>query len=465
MSLTIYTPEQGDVLDHMGERDGILLVHAGPGTGKSFMAKEVVKLLQPESCLYTAFNKAIVQEGISRFKGFNVECKTLHALAWRYVKPTQEISDISYKCIEENMPYKAKRRVIDAINDFYVSASIDMYEFLDEHFEENRDKKLRDISIKYIEKMIAGQINPTFNFLLKYFHLCLVEKTVVCSYDLVILDEINDTTAVSLEIFKLIQAPKKLGLGETNQAIYDFLNLVDGFELLEGQAEVLPLTQSFRCSSEIAKDLQTFMRRDVNPDFKFVGTDEPVKNGKYLYCTLTNAMIIKQINARISDNKGFHLLRNINEIFAYPMAIVTAGRGKAVYQKKYKFLEDEFKEYEKIRRHGDSWLQYLRDYIDDQETKSAVTLLTSLQRKNINLFDLYNQAKEAEDDFDYTIATVYTSKGLEFEDVYIADDLNARVRKIRDDGGIQTHDDLVAFRCYYVAVSRCGENLLNATAL
>ncbi len=465
MTMTIYTPEQHDVLDWMAERKGILLVGAGAGTGKSFMAKEVVKLLEPNTCLYTAFNKAIVKEGVARFRGYNVECRTMHSLAWNFVKPTREINDISYKCIEENMPYKAKRRIIDAINDFFVSDSVDMYQYMEEVFDDPREQKYAPIAVKYIEMMINQELDPTFNFLLKYFHLCLAQGTAKCHYDLVILDEINDTTAVVLEIFKLIQAPKKLGLGETHQAIYDFLNLVDGFELLEDEADVLRLTQSFRCSEKIAHKIQKFYQKDVTDEFKFVGTDEPIRNGKTLYCTSTNAAIIKEIHQRIASNKGFHLLRDLKEIFAYPMAIITAGRGKEVYQKKYRFLEDEYKEFQKTERRGESWLQYLVNFVDDQETKSAVSLLTGLNRKGVNLFELYKQAQNAEDDFDYTIATVYTSKGLEFETVYIADDLNARIKKIRDDGGIQTHDDLVAYRCYYVACSRCGVDLQNALAL
>jgi len=462
-AFTKYTPEQGDVLDWFPENNGILLVHAGPGTGKSFMSREVAEALDPPRALYTAFNKAIVMAGIPRFKGLNVECKTMHALAYRYTKPKGEISDISYKCITEKIPYKQKKMVIDAINEFYVSDSTDMFLYMNEHFPIT--KKLRDISLKYIQLMIDQKINPTFNFMLKFFHLCLVAGSVKCEYDLVILDEINDTTAVALEIFKLIKAPKKLGLGETNQAIYDFLNLVDGFELLENEATVLPLTQSFRCSENIARKLQQFMRDDVNPDFKFIGTSEPVRNGKELYVTATNGSIVRKISERISVGQGFKLLRNISEIFAYPMAIVTAGGGKAVYQSKYRFLEDEYREYKKSSNTKVSWFQHLLEWVDDQETKTAVNLLLGLKRNGVNLFALYADAKKVKVDDDYTIATVFTSKGLEFETVEICDDLNARIKKIRDAGGIQTHDDLVAFRCYYVAVSRCGVNLINATAL
>lgn len=473
MTIVKYTPEQGDLLDYVASMPivplppstGIVLVAAGAGTGKSFMSRKVVDQETPKKGLYTAFNKAIVIEGIERFKGTHVECKTMHALAYKYVRPSKQIEDLTYTCITENISYKMKFTIIKAIDMFYVSASTDMHVFLDDFFaDEDKAKQLTDLSVKYIEKMVVKELNPTFNFLLKYFHLMLVEGSVECKYDLVILDEINDTTAVVLEIFKLIDAPKKLGLGETNQAIYQFLNLVDGFEELS-DSPLLSLTQSFRCSTQIAKDIQDFMQKDVSEDFKFVGTDEPVQNGKYLYCTMTNALIIDEICTRLSAGKGFKLLRKPADIFACPLALMAVSGGKEPYQKKYKFLVDEFKNYQNAPSKGLSFFQYLLEHVDDTEIQNAVRLLMSFRKRNINLFDIYKRAKSAKVDPSYTIATVFTSKGLEYETVTIADDLNTKITSIRDNGGIETEEDLVAYRCYYVACSRAGINLHNARML
>lgn len=460
-----YTPEQHEILDWVGDNDGILLVSAGAGTGKSFMAKQVANQLQPKAGLYTAFNKAIVQEGVSRFKGTNMECKTLHALAYKYVQPKSGIEDLTYTCIKENISYGMKYKIINGINMFFVSASVDMYEFFEEYYEiEPAKEKLTAISTSYIDKMVDGTINPTFNFLLKYFHLMLVEGDIDCKYDLVILDEINDTTAVSLEIFKLINAPKKLGLGETNQAIYQFLNLVDGFEELSEEPQ-LSLTQSFRCSEKIAADIQKFMRKDVNENFTFVGTDEPVANGKTLYCTMTNALIINEIYERLEAGKGFYLLRKPADIFAAPLALMAVSSGKKPYQKKYKFLLEEYEHWQDSPTRGQTFFQYLLDHVDDTEISNAVRLLLSFKRRGINLFDVYKRAKEAPVDHLYTVATVFTSKGLEYEDVFIAGDLNTKIISIRENGGIKTEEDLVAYRCYYVACSRAGTNLHNADVL
>lgn len=462
-----YTPEQHEVLDHATDPDikGILLVEAGAGTGKTFIAKQIVAHLKPKKGLYTAFNKAIVEDGAKHFEGTGMSCKTLHALAYAYVRPENDIEDLSYSCIEENIPYGRKYEVITAINVFYVSAHTDVWEFCEEHFKEHESpEELSDLVGKYVNKMVEGAINPTFNFLLKYFHLMLVEGSVDCYYDLVILDEINDTTAVALEIFRLIQAPKKLGLGETNQAIYSFLNLVNGFEILS-EHPVIKLTQSFRCSTRIAERIQTLMREDVSEDFTFYGTDDPVRNGKTLVCTFTNATIVQAITERLESGRGFKLLRNISEIFSLPLAIVAASQGKQVYQKKYKHLEEEYKNYCETRKQGESYLMHLLDHFEDPETKSAVALLNYLRKRNLNIFALYKKAKEVTVDEDYVIATVYTSKGLEFETVHIAEDLNSRLHAIKEKGGIEDHDDLVVYRCYYVAASRAGVNLLNAKAL
>ena len=464
MNIIKYTDEQHNVLDHIELNDGITLVSAVAGSGKTFIGKQIVTLLNPDKVLYTAFNKAIVQAGELRFQGTNTECKTFHALAYKYVRPGK-IEDFTYSCITENITYTKKALIIKAVDMFFVSSSVDMYEYMEDFFKAEKGKKqLVELSTKYIEMMVDKKLNANYNFLLKYFHLMLVEGTVTCEYDLIILDEINDVTAVSLEIFKLIKAPKKLGLGETNQAIYKFLNLVDGFEELK-EATVLNLTQSFRCSTSIASKVEFFMKSEVSEDFNFIGTNEPVKNGKSLYCTLTNALIIKEVSVRIDARKGFYLLRKIQDIFACPLALVTASSGKVPFQKKYKFLVDEYNYYQERRSKGQSFLKYLLEHVDDDEIQNAVKLLMSFNRQNINIFDVYKKAKSATLDKDYTIATVFTSKGLEFENVHIADDINNSIQRIRDDGGIQSEDDLVTYRCAYVACSRCGVNLSNAKFL
>lgn len=466
MSIIKYTPEQADIMDDVVDLEGILLVSAGAGTGKSFIAEQIARSLKPKRGLYTAFNKAIVKEGIKRFEGTRMECRTMHSLAYGFSNPNnRQIEDLTYSCITENITYSKKSSIIKGIDMFFVSSSTDMYEFFDEYFEHEVDKeRLSELCVKYIELMINGKISPTFNFLLKYFHLALVEGATDIKYDLVILDEINDTTAVVLEIFKLLNAPKKIGLGESHQAIYQFLNLVDGFEELK-DASVKNLTHSWRCSEGIAKKIESFYRREADKSFKFIGTSEPVENGKDLYCTLTNASIIDRISVCLKINKQFTLLRRPEDIFACPLALTTANSGREPYQKKYKFLAKEYEYYQDQPAGNKSFFHYLLDHVDDVEISNGVRLLMKFRKEGINIFDIYKRTKNAKSDEKYTIATVFTSKGLEFERVYIANDLNNNIERIRENGGIKSLEDLVGYRCYYVACSRAGKQLINASCL
>jgi superfamily I DNA/RNA helicase len=460
------TPEQYEIREHLTHEDGIVLVSAGPGTGKTFIAEQLIQALSPTTVLYTAFNKAIVAEAKERFGSSEVECKTLHAVAYKYTNPNKDIRPTNYRDLPKKLSYNLKYLVLQGLENFFVSSSADMWEFFEFYFEEEEEKELLVTSATdLVDEMLSKTVPWSFSFMLKYFHLMLLETPDICSYGLVILDEINDTTAVALEIFKLLKSPKKLGLGEPHQAIYSFMNLVNGFEELE-DVPIYPLTYSFRCSTDIASKIERFMQKDVEKTVSFKGTDKPVKNGKFLYCTMTNASIISELVTRLSNNKGFILLRKPVDIFACSLAVLSASNGKQVYQTQYKYLHDVHENWvnDPHKKHA-TFFKYLLEELKDQEVHSAVRLLLGLVQKGVNLFDLYSKVKAHKQGGDYTIATVYTSKGLEFETVTLADEFDSLIRNIRLNGGIQTKEELVTYRCYYVAASRAGVNLLNANAL
>ena len=136
-----------------------------------------------------------------------------------------------------------------------------------------------------------------------------------------------------------------------------------------------------------------------------------------------------------------------------------------MYQHKYKFLEKEYKKYAKNYTRRMTFFSYLLQEVGDDETRSAISLLSSLASSNTNIFELYKKAKEAKADPKVVIATAFTAKGLEFETVHVNNDLNNAVSKVIEFGGVQTEEDLVTMRVYYVACSRAGTNLYNATHL
>jgi len=459
------------------ETEPFFLVKAKAGTGKSYTSYKLVDHLSPKKALYTAFNKAIITEGSATLKPLGVECRTFHALAYNIVKSKLPIESFTYTSINENLSYNYKKLVIDAMDEFYRSASLETEEFIHNYLEDKLSKysivtdpvRLKELqkylevtTDKYINLMIEQKIPPTFNYLLKWLHFLLANGEININYDLVIMDEIQDTTGVVLEIFKLITATKKIGLGDPHQSIYLFMNLVNGFEVLK-DIPILELTQTFRCSTEIASNIQAFGKHWLNPTFKFAGIDHPMKDGKTAFITATNAAIVRQINILHREGKGYILTRPIKEIFAASLAVVTAAKGKAVYHKQYKFLETEYRNFQKT--HYRSFLQYLAAEVQEEEIQNTVKLLNQFRAEHINIFDVMNEAKASKRDPRITVGTAFSLKGMGYETVHIDNDMNTQVQRVIDNGGPTTEKELVTMRLFYVAASRARCNLYNAEAL
>jgi len=440
------------------QRNGkIVLVDAGAGTGKSSTGLAIVDEIKPPKALYTAFNKAIVEEGREKFTS-NVECKTYHALALSYVRPKLKIEYFSYLCIKEKLGYIEKAAIINVMDAFFRSSSTNMYDYFKEYLD---DEKLEAIAANYVEGMVNDTVAPTFNFLLKMFHLMLLEGQVDPGYDMVIVDEIQDSTAVALEIFKLLKAPYKIGLGDQDQAIYLFMDLVNGFEVLEDTV-ILPLLKSFRCSTELAEHVQNFGSDYIRKDFVFKGTDSPIEDGLTAYITATNAGIISRINELHKSNQGYILTRAIKDIFACPLALVTAASGKEVYHKKYKFLEKEYRKYTLSGAKG--FYSYLSKHVQDEEIQNAIKLLLNFKSKGVNIFDVMAKAKSIKKDRKVTVGTAFSLKGLGYSTVYVESDLNTMVGNILETG-VETQEDLVVMKLYYVACTRCRKHLNGALHL
>ena len=473
------TNEQITILNAVKESADkhITLIDAKAGTGKTYLSYKIVEMLKPQKALYTAFNKAIVEEGKQVFANYNVECRTLHSLAYAYVKPKKQIEAFTYTCITENIPYTHKRIIINALDEFFRSDSLDSSEFINNYIHAAIEKeqyngfieasanvhkiafKLIALANKYLNLMMEEKIPPTFNYLLKWFHYLLAESELDINYDLVLIDEIQDTSGVMLEIFKLLPAKYKVGAGDVDQRLYHFMNLVNGFELLTN-AKVYPLTQTFRCSTEIAEQIEQFGKRYLHNSFHFIGIDHPIADGKTAYITSTNAGIVAVINQLHREGKGYVLTRPIKDIFAAPLAVVTASKGKAVYHKQYKFIEDEYKVWREQRIHR-TFLVHLLCEVDDEEIHNTVELLQSFNAMRINIFDVLNEAKKVKKNPLITVGTAFSLKGLAFETVHIHSDLNKAVEQIIKKG-VHVEEDMVTLRLYYVAASRARRNLHNA---
>ena len=118
------TLEQQQVVDTVCSSIGegkIIAVEAVAGSGKTSTAKAVIETYKPKQGFYTAFNKAIVTDSADKF-GNLIDCKTIHSLAYRYIKPKKPIEELTVLSIKEDLDYETKTTIINLLDSFFRSS-------------------------------------------------------------------------------------------------------------------------------------------------------------------------------------------------------------------------------------------------------------------------------------------------------------------------------------------------------
>lgn len=445
----ILTEEQQSILSTL-ESSPVVCVSAKAGCGKTSTCLAVVAQFKPKHGLYTAFNKSIVEEAKEKFPS-SMNCQTKHAFALKYVRPKKKIEPFTYLCIKEDLSYPDKKTIIDAMDAFFLSSSIDMDDYL-----ECIESPLAEIATKYIHQMIDDQISPTFNFLLKYLHLQLHQGIITIDLDMAILDECQDTTAVFFEIFMLINATRKFIVGDPHQNIYGYMNTVNAFDLIH-DVPVLPLTTTFRCSSHIVSRVQDFGAKYLEKSFHYIGMGTDVLDRSIAYIARTNGGILMRIDDLISEGQSFTLTKPIKELLALPMALANVSSGRPVFHKQYMYLEKEYKKYALSGNKG--FFNYLKTYVDDEELHGAISFMMRLTEKKINIFQLKKDVEAMKPNPLIYVVTAHSFKGREVGTVYIENDLNNSTEKAIAEYNRQE------LNLSYVAATRAKHTLLNCKFL
>jgi superfamily I DNA/RNA helicase len=278
------------------------------------------------------------------------------------------------------------------------------------------------------------------------------------------IDEAGDLTDLTIEIFKLLPATKKIIAGDPFQSIFSFMKCSNAFEYFKGEGISAPLTKTFRCSVPIANSIEKFVKTYLDKDFKFVGNKYPTsyKIKTKAYLSLTNAGLLAEMIELMKRKVPFKTTKDINSILEFPLVLANVTNGKPIKDTKYKAIELLRKSWIK---HSDSpkfikqypnELMYIKDKLkEDEEVKLACSVVLSNGSKVINTITKYAKTCNA-GPTDITLSTAHSSKGMTFDSVTIADDFNQRMVS-------KPSDEL--FRLYYVAGTRARVELNNALLL
>lgn len=468
------TKEQQAILSHIQSTEGLTLISSIAGSGKTTMLVAIARAIPHSHGLYLAYNKSVAVSSARKFPP-TTECSTTHSLAYRAVVGPYKLKlgTFTQKSISSKIHYDDRVRIVDIIRMFCLSRFTSFDTFAaDQLLPTNLVPQCKH----YLGLMQTASIECTHDFYLKLFHLGLESGSITYPpFDFVMLDEAGDLNEVTLEIFKLLPTKRRIAVGDERQNIYQFNHTINCFKVLENQGPLFRMTKTFRTDSHIAQRIEKFCKTYFDPTMSYTGvnlSDKTIHTRAYL--TRTNAALIDHMITLNSQNIPYSLVRSPFEIFKLPLMLCTIKYQGFISEPQYNYLQediDTWYEDSDLQLRYRSPLLYLGSlYSDDVQLSQAIRLVT--RHRKALIFDTYERAKShATSQQTYTLATVHSCKGLEFDEVTIAPDLNESLSDLVSlvSSGKSLSEltplDHEALNLYYVAITRCAKQLNNAVHL
>ena len=465
------TKQQQEILESVQKYKSIK-INAFAGTGKTTTLKLIADTYKDKKILYLAFNSAIKNEATTIFPN-NTHVKTTHGLAFGAVKKntTIDLNKITnYRAIDISKEFEVTyNQAVGALKIFENFCNSIQAEIEPKDIEHKTAKNMFD-------RMLISLLKPTHSFYLKYYYLLISSGQIQqFNYDIIMLDDAQDTNEVTLGIFEALSSKVKIYVGDEHQQIYSFRGSKNALSKIKSDKK-LYLSCSFRFNSSIANYanilLKNFKNESVNIDTLKEEKDDVIETNGYI--SRTNAQLISIISNRIENRKPFVTVRDPNEIFNLTIEVHYVLTNKKSEIKRNRFLKDFINE--------DEILDYANE-VDDYELKSALKMAKEYKEKVFEFKDISDKFYTAwknrtSNGFDKRtseilfLTTAHTAKGLEWDKVTVADDFTDFADLIVDFGcndlkEFQTEQNFLPnqelideFNLFYVAVTRAKKVLV-----
>ncbi|WP_342051250.1 MULTISPECIES: UvrD-helicase domain-containing protein [unclassified Cupriavidus] len=464
-----YTDQQWAII--RAEAD-IVVAEAKAGSGKTTTAVGYTVARPHLRTLYLAFNRANAKAAQGKFPR-HVTSMTTHAVAYSALtqnqrsrveniwKPATVRKDMA--SIGLNVRYREAAITQRILTSFFASRDIEPSAA---HADDAR--KVLNAQDYTVEQCVryagrvweamkdkAGQITIPHDAYLKMF----VQSKPNLGFQLLVFDEAQDANPVTAQLVELQRefGTKLLYLGDRHQSIYAFRGATNAMEGLPAGATVLPLTQSWRFGPQTAYTANVLLaelKGEINP-IEGLGTDAPWREGApYTLLSRTNAELIKQTVAR--RGRGVHWVGGIEGYKVHILEDAWRLRSSQRTDIREPFIRDHFASWQEFEEYGKE--------TKDPEVKILVELVDEYRDEIPQLVAELIQNEEKTDKFaDLVVATGHKAKGLEWDQVKIADDFTVLEKAEatlaefgRDDGQLMMREDGTdqEINLLYVALTR-----------
>lgn len=424
---------------------GNIKINAVAGSGKTTTLIEYAKARAGEKILYLAFNRAVKLEAERKFteRGLqHVRVETAHSLAFsQVIKNGYTLKKEGYKTPEiveilglNNFDGRHTEYILATHINAFVSyfcnsdkAKVQELNYEDviidpaaRQFAMNFKEEISHQTRVFLDKMNKGEIPVIHDFYLKKFQL----SKPVLYFDTILFDEGQDASESMLAIF-LSQKAVKVIVGDGHQQIYGWRYAVNSLEKVDYPA--YSLSVSFRFNQEIAQLAKTVIgwKRHLKlpSDLSITGAGTTGKIKTRAVIARTNAgLLVKAIELLIEKKeiKSVYFEGRIeNYTYAnegasiYDVLNLYSGEKEWIRDKMIASMKDMGELDEYIENTGDSQLRMLVEVVKDYG-KKIPGYIKKLKESHLD-HDDKNKA-------DMVFSTVHRAKGMEYDEVTLADD-------------------------------------------
>lgn len=444
-----------------------VIVQAYAGASKTTTLTLIAGALKDKRILYVAFNKAIAVEAAEKMPS-NVECRTVHSVAYantpkeiinklRGYKPNNKhlIDELGVEGFDVYDPkandtvYISALRLVGWVNRTTLrymqssDATLQMkHVYIDEDYSHLRVSVVKPMLFECAKKLWAKYINPKdkgvipHDVYLKLFSL----NAYHLGFDVVMLDESQDTSGVMVNILDAQQS-QKIYVGDSFQKIYSFTGSIDISQRVQGV--VCYLSKSFRFGNRVAAEANIILKQlGATLPLEGFGDDSVVED----YSVEPNVIICRTNSAVLEtyiEQQAIHPDKKIS-VSCDTTKIKSFAEGLIELDKKGKTQHLMLRSFNSVG----GFYQWLRvtDEDVDLETKNLASICRKIGANMI--VDSLDNIKDYSHP-DLLITTAHKSKGREWDVVQLGSDFPKPY----------TTDAEEEKRLFYVAVTRAKKVL------
>ncbi|MBK4738670.1 UvrD-helicase domain-containing protein [Noviherbaspirillum pedocola] len=422
-----FTHEQAGIIHSQARH---VTVRAFAGAGKTTTLRGYAALRPRSRILYLAFNKAMATEAAASFPA-NVDCRTIHSLAYAAVghafrHKIGALRAIDITQLYADVPLIVATMLERTLSNFMYSASPTVgVEHAPEHLAFSDRQQLGAAAQHVWRDMIdpATAVPLPHDGYLKLYQLS--GPVLSRRYDIILLDEAQDTNPVTADIV-FQQACAKVLVGDRHQSIYGFRGNVDVMGMLAG-AEPHYLTHSMRFGDDIAAAATNLLRYMKGEDQTIVGKPGMAPNvGRvndakpFAIISRTNAGVFKQA-IRLMRDRRVHFIGDMHTTLLGKLSDLHGLWAEETDRIQDPFFR-QFADFEAVSRYGRE--------TGDKEVLSLAGVVSQYGAKLPELMtEVAARACPQPEQADVLLLTAHRSKGLQFDQVMLDDDFQDLVDK------------------------------------